>query len=386
MYGLGFWCVREWANRKGSERWGVEPRGRTVRWGRGLRCSDCMCMCIRNKRRRRRSIPPDCALYIYAACLVCPSVSALLCPLSSACSAQHAHGISGSVETEADSVAARRTTTTTTTAAQPSPQPYFWQVPRNQLTLLAGLGRRVSLAFLDLDEYLVLPAGSGGIGGSAAAAAAETATSGGGAGRSGGNSLLGRQCKGRPLLLGGGGAGINLGRYPALLMGCAGDDELECWERVAFGLVSDGGGGAHAPAGPTLRVTQCPCQLGKTVVQPQQVINTRVHKSIPLPGQHMHVMDVRCGYVLHLQALISSKRPWAQEWDNAPRNDTLLLGDWLRGGSGSSSDSSSSSGSDSGSGHGGAGWFAAAADQPPIMSASECVRSRRPLLQRCNQG
>jgi len=33
--------------------------------------------------------------------------------------------------------------------------PYFWQIPKNQITLLAAYYRGIRLAFLDLDEYLV---------------------------------------------------------------------------------------------------------------------------------------------------------------------------------------------------------------------------------------
>jgi len=36
--------------------------------------------------------------------------------------------------------------------------PYYWLLPRHQLVVLAGWGRAMRLALLDLDEYLVLPA------------------------------------------------------------------------------------------------------------------------------------------------------------------------------------------------------------------------------------
>ena len=116
---------------------------------------------------------------------------------------------------------------------------------------------------------------------------------------------------------------------------------------------------------PGLRIAQCPCQLGKPVVSPQHVLNTRVHKSVARPGQRLLGLDVRCGYVVHMQALISSKRPWNEPQDIAPRNDTLLLGTWRPS-------------------HGGAGWLELEPEQPPMLSAGECTRSRQQLLQRCN--
>ncbi|KAF8072645.1 hypothetical protein HT031_000305 [Scenedesmus sp. PABB004] len=214
-------------------------------------------------------------------------------------------------------------------AAVRGPQPYFWQVPRNQLALLAGHGRGVRLAFFDLDEYLVLPRGG---------------------------AFADASCGGRALLSERG-AGATLVRYAALAADCGGADELACWEAGA------------APGGPgvALQLAQCPCLLGKPVLHGGRVVNTRVHKSTPAPGYVLASPDPGCGFLVHLQALIASSRPWDRPWDRTPRNDMLVRGRWLPQAAGSAR-------------------FTPDPGQPRLVSGKECIASGRELLRRCSQG
>jgi hypothetical protein len=206
------------------------------------------------------------------------------------------------------------------------PQPYFWQVPRNQITLLAGYGRRLQLAYLDMDEYLVLP---------------------------GGGDLSSSKCHARPTLGDHYGV-ITLVRYPGLCSNCTGE-ELDCWE-AANKLGNKG----------RLQITQCPCLLGKPVLTAGKVVNTRVHKAAPALGFYSTQLDPHCAYVVHLQALISSSRPWYRPWDRKPRNDTLLYGNWVAPVQGS-------------------GVFMLPSGGQSVLSAQECVQSGQEVLRRCNQ-
>ncbi|KAF6263650.1 hypothetical protein COO60DRAFT_380132 [Scenedesmus sp. NREL 46B-D3] len=206
------------------------------------------------------------------------------------------------------------------------PQPYFWQVPRNQITLLAGYGRRLQLAFLDMDEYMVLP---------------------------GGGNLSSSQCHLRPTLDSHFGV-ITLARYPGLCSNCTGE-ELDCWD--AANKLGNAG---------RLRITQCPCLLGKPVLTAGKVVNTRVHKAAPAVGFYGIDLDPRCAYVVHLQALISSARPWDRPWDLKPRNDTLLYGDWVAPVQGT-------------------GVVKLLPHQQGLLSAHECVKSGQEVLRRCSQ-
>jgi hypothetical protein len=206
------------------------------------------------------------------------------------------------------------------------PQPYFWQVPRNQITLLAGYGRSLQLAYLDMDEYVVLP---------------------------GGGDLSSSQCHAMPTLDDHYGV-ITLVRYPGLCSNCTGE-ELDCWE-AANKLGNKG----------RLQITQCPCLLGKPVLTAGKVVNTRVHKAAPALGFYSTQLDPHCAYVVHLQALISSSRPWDRPWDRKPRNDTLLYGDWVAPVQGS-------------------GVFMLPSGGQSVLSAQECVQSGQEVLRRCNQ-
>ncbi|WIA28650.1 hypothetical protein OEZ86_011186 [Tetradesmus obliquus] len=206
------------------------------------------------------------------------------------------------------------------------PQPYFWQVPRNQITLLAGYGRTLQLAYLDMDEYLVLP---------------------------GGGDLSSSKCQQRPTLDSQFGV-ITLVRYPGLCSNCTGE-ELGCWE-AANKLGNKG----------RLQITQCPCLLGKPVLAAGKVVNTRVHKAAPAAGYYAIQLDPHCAFVVHLQALISSSRPWDRPWDRTLRNDTLLFGDWVAPVQGT-------------------GLFMLPPSGQGLLSVQECVKSGQEVLRRCNQ-
>lgn len=231
------------------------------------------------------------------------------------------------------------------------PQPYFWQVPRNQLSLLAGYGRRLKLAYFDLDEYLVLPRGS----------SIHTAT-----------------CAGRPLLDPRFTAVWSLPRYAALCRNCTGE-ELACWEQAnrhltdptiqppplaaaAVGTTADGSNSYSSP----VQVTQCPCLLGKSLLQPAKVENTKVHKTVPIRGHKIRPTDHQCAYLLHLQALISSKRPWDRPWDRTRRNETLVVGQWVAGG-------------------GGSGAVVPDGGSAIMLTGKECLAKGSELLRRCTQ-
>lgn len=205
-------------------------------------------------------------------------------------------------------------------------QPYFWQVPRNQLALLASYGHKVKLSFFDLDEYLVLPKGG---------------------------TIQDRMCGNMPLL-NDDIAVTTVTRYPALCTGCTGE-ELSCWEK-ANTLGSSG----------SIQLTQCPCYLGKSILTAGEVVNTKVHKSAPASGYIGMHMEAHCGYLIHLQALISNKRLWDSPWDRQPRNDTILVGDWEAKQHGS-------------------GVFRLPADGQQLLNQVECRRRGQAVLRRCYQ-
>jgi hypothetical protein len=149
--------------------------------------------------------------------------------------------------------------------------PFYWQKPRNQLTLLAAYGHSaLRLAFFDLDEFLVLPQGG---------------------------TLASALCNGRPLLQAGQPA-ASFARYSARSCVAAPVD-LQCWL-----------GGAPLPttSGVELLMERCPCQFHKPLLRPQDVLTMSVHFVWPA-GRGKRVADVPhgCGFLLHLHALVHQR-------------------------------------------------------------------------------
>lgn len=232
--------------------------------------------------------------------------------------------------------------------------------------MLAGYGKQLRLAYFDLDEYLVLPPGT---------------------------NIHTASCNGRPMLDDPSTAVWSMPRYAALFTNCTGE-ELTCWQQANTHLLDDdllppgtkdGQPAAPAVTGTTvqsashtialpgtagpgaLQLTQCPCLLGKSILHPTKVENTKVHKTTPVRGQHVNSLGHECGYLLHMQALISSKRPWERPWDRMRKNETLVSGQWVVDTAG------------------GPGSFVPATGSPAMLTGKECLLRGSELLRRCTQ-
>lgn len=150
--------------------------------------------------------------------------------------------------------------------------PFFWQKPRNQLTLLAAYGTNVRLAFFDLDEYLVLPQGG---------------------------TLASAQCNGKPLLDDKSPA-WSFARHSTrscLDNKAPNSVDLVCWkDGQALPVSTDIG----------LELERCPCRFHKPLLRPERVLTMSVHYVWAF-GKKIADVPQSCGFLVHLHALIKNR-------------------------------------------------------------------------------
>lgn len=144
--------------------------------------------------------------------------------------------------------------------------PFYWQKPRNQLTLLAAFGTKVRLTFFDLDEYLVLPRGG----------TAQHST-----------------CLGTPLLVDS--PAIAFSRFS--VRSCADRVDLACWRE---------GQALPSASGLALQMERCPCQFHKPLVQPDRLLTMSVHY-VWAWGATVFDVPPSCGFLVHLHALVNAR-------------------------------------------------------------------------------
>jgi hypothetical protein len=198
--------------------------------------------------------------------------------------------------------------------------PFYWQKPRNQLTLLAAYGTAVKLTFFDLDEYLVLPQGGTLFGGK------------------NGNSSSSSSCMGRPLLGEDSSVpALSFARYS--VRSCSDKrTDLQCWLQDGQALPT-----ASKPMG--LLIEKCPCQFHKPLVEADKTLTLSVHYVWAWGAK---VVDVpqRCGFLMHLHALVQRRGHFMPP---GVEQDHLLRAQWVlpeSGGSGRVFVAGSSSSSD----------------------------------------
>lgn len=176
--------------------------------------------------------------------------------------------------------------------------PFYWQKPRNQLTLLAAYGTQLKLTFFDLDEYLVLPQGGTVFGGNSS-------------------------CMGRPLLDPKAPA-FSFARYS--VRSCSKQTtDWQCW-------LQDGQALATATEPVDLLIEKCPCQFHKPLVEAERTLSLSVHY---VWAWGVKVVDVpqRCGFLMHLHALVQRRGHFMPPGVEA---DHLLRAHWVLPASGGS--------------------------------------------------
>eukprot|EP00775_Hariotina_reticulata_P012256 gene12256-12394_t len=153
--------------------------------------------------------------------------------------------------------------------------PYFWQIPKNQITLLAAYHRGMRLAFLDLDEYLVFNKATG-------------------------SSLDSATCNSQPLLQAGTPA-WNFMRYQSKT--CDHGTDLKCWKE-----------GLALPAMAKANVYMDMCAMGpghgKLIVEADLVLNVNVHKPFIAPTATSSTASISpdCAFIIHLFSLAQIRR------------------------------------------------------------------------------
>jgi len=153
--------------------------------------------------------------------------------------------------------------------------PYFWQIPKHQLTLLAAYYRGVRLVFLDLDEYLVF----------------RNAT---------GSSIDNATCNSQPLLQAGASA-WNLVRFQAKT--CDHETDLQCWKE-----------GLALPVMANANLYMDMCAMGrwhgKIIVESDLVLNVNVHTPSVAPTATSNITHVSpdCAFIIHLFSLAQFRR------------------------------------------------------------------------------
>lgn len=145
--------------------------------------------------------------------------------------------------------------------------PFYWQKPRNQLTLLAAYGTRLRLTFFDLDEYLVLPNGG---------------------------TITNSSCAGESLLNSSSPA-WNFVRYSA--RSCKKGVEFECWRD---------GQALPTATGLDLVLEKCPCQYHKPLLVADRVLTLSVHY-VWAWGAKIASVPTSCGFLVHLHALVNQR-------------------------------------------------------------------------------
>jgi hypothetical protein len=157
------------------------------------------------------------------------------------------------------------------------PYPYYWQIPKNQITLLAAYYRGVRLAFLDLDEYLVFNKATG-------------------------SSISTATCDSQPLLPAGTPA-WNLLRFQS--KSCNHKRDLQCWKE---------GSSLPIMANASLYMDMCSMspKHGKHIVEADLVLNVKVHKVFPIPAAPSNTTNVSadCAFVIHLFSLVEARKQW----------------------------------------------------------------------------
>jgi hypothetical protein len=153
--------------------------------------------------------------------------------------------------------------------------PYFWQIPKHQLTLLAAYYRGVRLVFLDLDEYLVFRNAIG-------------------------SSVDNATCNSQPLLQAGASA-WNLVRFQAKT--CDHETDLKCWKE---GLA------LPAMANASLYMDMCSMNPGhgKRIVEPDLVLNVNVHREFLPPTATINSTTISpdCAFILHVFTLAQARK------------------------------------------------------------------------------
>jgi hypothetical protein len=194
--------------------------------------------------------------------------------------------------------------------------PFYWQKPRNQLTLLAAFGTNLWLSFFDLDEYLVLPQGGtldnsscagrpllgSSISNSSGRHLLDTVSSpmqGDGSSSSRrrmlDNSNTSSSSSSSSPLLGGSSPVGSFAQYSA--RSCEQGVELDCWrEGVAL----------PTAAVSELVIERCPCQFPKPLVSAERVLTLSVHY-VWAWGAKVTDIPPSCGFLLHLHALVNER-------------------------------------------------------------------------------
>eukprot|EP00775_Hariotina_reticulata_P012255 gene12255-12393_t len=153
--------------------------------------------------------------------------------------------------------------------------PYYFQIPKNQITLLAAYHRGMRLAFLDLDEYLVFNKATG-------------------------SSLDSATCNSQPLLQAGTPA-WNLMRYQSKT--CDHGADLKCWKE-----------GLALPAMANASFYMDVCSMnpghGKLIVEADLVLSVNVHKPFLSPAAKSNATNIPsdCAFIIHLFSLAEARR------------------------------------------------------------------------------
>eukprot|EP00775_Hariotina_reticulata_P010490 gene10490-10649_t len=219
----------------------------------------------------------------------------------------------------------------------------YWMLPRHQLVVLAGWGRAMRLAFLDITEYLVLPG---------AAAAAGSASSDANQGLQASNCfrLVQSQSQLQQQLLQESSAFLQFGPQPPAKYRVHDSEAVLRVARFDTLLSLPCSGGSALPlqsldnrcsqaqnrwynvANQGVQISQCPVEEGgprasrKPVVSPHLVVVVR-HYTAAAKGTNLNgpTMPTACGYLLHILNLMPPSKGQQQQ----QRLKVPIQGNWM---------------------------------------------------------